>query len=50
MHFPKHQQPECRKHHFLYHIFRIDKAENPMPRRWAENLLEQITGFLTEKN
>ena len=29
-------------HHFLFHIFRMDKEENPMPQLKAETLLNQI--------
>ena len=28
--------------HFLFHIFRMDKAENPMPQKQAENLLRYL--------
>lgn len=38
-------EPEMHKpkrHHFLFHIFRMDKAENPMPRNQAETLLHYL--------
>ena len=38
-------QPEMRetkRHHFLFHIFKIDKAENPMPQNQAETLLHYL--------
>ena len=33
---------ENKRHHFLFHIFKMDKAENPMPQNQAENLLHYI--------
>ena len=30
------------KRHFLFHIFRLDKAENPMPQNQAEILLHYL--------
>lgn len=30
------------RHHFLYHIFRMDKAENPMPPSRAETVLQYV--------
>ncbi len=38
-------QPEIHEtgqHHFLFHIFRMDKAENPMPQNRAELLLQYL--------
>ena len=38
-------QPEMRetkRHHFLFHIFKRDKAENPMPQNRAETLLHYL--------
>ena len=38
-------QPEMRetkRHHFLFHIFKMDKAENPMPQNQAERLLHYL--------
>ena len=31
---------ERNEHHFLFHIFRLDREENPMPRNRAESLLQ----------
>ena len=33
---------ETKRHHFLFHIFRMDKAENPMPQNQAERLLHYL--------
>ena len=33
---------ETKRHHFLFHIFRMDKAENPMPQNQAETLLHYL--------
>jgi len=38
----KNQMTETKKHHFLFHIFRMDKAENPMPKNRAEALLQYL--------
>lgn len=38
---------ERNEHHFLFHIFRLDRAENPMPRSRAESLLQYLKHFLT---
>lgn len=38
-------QPEMReakRHYFLFHIFKMDKAENPMPQSQAETLLHYL--------
>ena len=29
-------------HHFLYYIFKADKAANPMPEKRAETLLDML--------
>ena len=33
---------ETKRHHFLFHIFRMDKAENPMPQNQATALLHYL--------
>ena len=33
---------ETKRHHFLFHIFRMDKTENPMPQSRAETLLHYL--------
>ena len=41
------------RHHFLYHIFRMDKAENPMPGNRAlplRQLLKQVFQERGEKS
>ncbi len=38
---------ERNEHHFLFHIFRLDREENPMPRSRAESLLQYLKHFLT---
>lgn len=38
---------EQKKHHFLFHIFRLDKAENPMPHTRAEALLRHLKNVVT---
>ena len=43
------QKPEPRRH-FLYHIFRMDKAEHPMPPRRAEETRQNVTGAITDKH
>lgn len=36
--------------HFLYHIFRMDKAENPMPEEKKQSLLRWLQSiFQREK-
>ena len=38
--------------HFLYHIFRMDKDENPMPKKHAEHMLQFLNCVIrdTETN
>ena len=38
---------ERNEHHFLFHIFRLDREENPMPRLKAESLLQKLQQFFT---
>lgn len=40
---------EGERHHFLYHIFRLDKAENPMPRQRREPLAHQVQKWFRDK-
>ena len=35
------------EHHFLFHIFRLDREENPMPRNRAESLLQSLKQLFT---
>ena len=43
--------PDQRQHHYLFHIFRMDKAENPMPESRAETLLKCLrTVFENKRN
>ena len=37
------------EHHFLFHIFRLDREENPMPRNKAEGLLRYLKQIFTTK-
>ena len=37
------------EHHFLFHIFRLDREENPMPRSKAEGLLRYLKQFFTNE-
>ena len=37
-------------HHFLFHVFRMDKEENPMPTPQAENLLHQLRLIFIKKS
>ena len=36
------ETPERKEHHFLFHIFRMDKAENPMPKNKAAELFQLL--------
>ena len=38
----KSEMHETKRHHFLFHIFRMDKAENPMPQNRVEILLHYL--------
>ena len=38
---------ERNEHHFLFHIFRLDREENPMPRHKAESLLQYLMQLFT---
>ena len=38
---------ERNEHHFLFHIFRLDREENPMPRTRAESLLQCLKQLFT---
>ena len=38
---------EAKRHHFLFHIFKMDKAENPMPQSQAETLLHYLKSVFT---
>ena len=40
---------ENRQRHFLFHIFRMDKAENPMPKPQVESLMQYLKNIWTEK-
>jgi hypothetical protein len=45
-------QPETNKtkrHHFLFHLFKMDKAENPMPKDQAESLLSYLKSVFSDK-
>ncbi len=37
-------------HHFLFHVFRMDKEENPMPTPQTENLLHQLRLIFIKKS
>ena len=37
------------KQHFLYHIFRMDKAENPMPEGKKQNLLRWLHSIIQKE-
>ena len=36
------ENQEQPKRHFLFHIFRMDKEEHPMPKKQADSLLVQL--------
>ena len=38
----KTNQPQGGRHHFLYHIFKMDKAAHPMPENRVAGLLQQL--------
>lgn len=40
---------ENTRHHFLYHIFRMDKAENPMPHSRALSLGQLLKQVFRER-
>lgn len=40
--------PDQRQHHFLFHIFRMDKEENPMPTARAEILMKLLRSIFTD--
>ena len=46
---PEANLPEQRPHHFLFHIFTMDKAENPMPLVRVEELLKRLKTALQKK-
>ena len=43
------ETPERKEHHFLFHIFRMDKEENPMPQNRAEPLLRYLKKVFADK-
>ena len=43
---PEHE--ESRRHHFLFHIFRMDKEANPMPCDHAQVLLQYLRRMFTD--
>ena len=49
MNYNKNNPPEQRPHHFLFHIFAMDKAENTMPPVLAEELLNRLKTALQKK-
>lgn len=42
------QPQKQRQHHFLFYIFNMDKAENPMPQSGADTLLHYLKHVFTE--
>lgn len=40
---------ERNEHHFLFHIFRLDREENPMPRARVASLLQYLNRFFTNE-
>ena len=42
------EKNETKRHHFLFHIFQMDQAENPMPQNQAEALLHYLKRLLTD--
>ena len=42
--------PAQRQHHFLFHIFRMDKAEHPMPEHRAVRLLSRLKQPVPQKS
>ena len=39
-------EKNIKRHHFLYYVFKIDKAENPMPPNKSEKLLNSLKKLL----
>ena len=37
-----------KQHHFLFHIFRLDKAQNPMPSDRIKSLLRYLKKVLSD--
>ena len=48
MTYYKSDLPDQRQHHYLFHIFRMDKDENPMPQNKVESLLQYLKNVLTD--
>ena len=44
----KPEPEESRRHHFLFHIFRMDKEANPMPCDHAQVLLQYLRRMFTD--
>ena len=39
---PNKNQSYEKKHHFLFYLFKMDKNENPMPKKRADTLLQYL--------
>lgn len=39
---------EDKRHHFLFHIFRMDKEENPMPSNRADLVLQLLKSIFAD--
>ena len=46
---PNKPEQNGKQHHFLFHIFRMDKAENPLPPNQAETMLQRLKKLLQNK-
>ena len=42
------EKRENKRHHFLFHLFEVDKAENPMPQKRAKTLLHYLKSVFTD--
>lgn len=43
---PNKPEENEKKYHFLFHIFRMDKAENTLPAKQAETMLQRLRKLL----
>ena len=40
---------ETKQHHFLFHVFKMDKAEHPMPKNQADSLMQYLKNVVVDK-
>ena len=46
---PNETEVNEKQHHFLFHIFRMDKAENSLSDKQAETMLQRLKKLLQNK-